>query len=82
MDRDRDDGAPGKRDQAAGPNGLSPEALREAGLRIGLPSLSVSAVAGELGVSRAAIHRHVSGRRGLEDLVGTLNLGSAPGCWP
>jgi AcrR family transcriptional regulator len=52
------------------PDALSTAAVLEAGLRIGLPRLSVSAVAEELGVSRAAVHKYVSGRTGLEELVG------------
>lgn len=50
--------------------GLSEDVLLKVGVEIGLPDLSVSAVAHRLGVSRAAIHRHVSGWRGLEELVG------------
>lgn len=61
-----------------GPGALSREAVLEAGLRLGLPCLSVSAVAGELGVSRAAIHRYVSGRHGLEELVGEHLVSSLP----
>ncbi|SJM65201.1 TetR family transcriptional regulator [Gulosibacter sp. 10] len=40
------------------------------GLGIGLRDLSLNAVASALGVSAAALYRHVDGRWGLEQLVG------------
>ncbi|SJN08920.1 Transcriptional regulator, TetR family [Leucobacter sp. 7(1)] len=46
-----------------------------AGRQIGLRDLSLSAVAGKLGVSTTALYRHVDGRWGLERLIGEDILG-------
>ncbi|QLL06647.1 TetR/AcrR family transcriptional regulator [Mycobacterium vicinigordonae] len=44
--------------------------IERIGLGIGLRDLTVAAVATELGVSPAALYRHVGGKFGLETLVG------------
>ncbi|MBP6683890.1 MAG: TetR family transcriptional regulator [Leucobacter sp.] len=46
------------------------EDIIAAGREVGLRELSMSAVAARLGVSSAALYRHVDGRWGLERLVG------------
>ncbi|MET7394896.1 hypothetical protein ABZS66_15545 [Dactylosporangium sp. NPDC005572] len=46
-----------------------------AGRALGMQALSVKAVAAELGVTAAALYRHVDGRWGLERLVGESILG-------
>ncbi|MGI5183553.1 TetR/AcrR family transcriptional regulator C-terminal domain-containing protein [Dactylosporangium sp. CA-152071] len=45
-----------------------------AGVDIGLPALTVQGVADTLGVSAAAVYRHVAGRSALEGLVGEAIL--------
>ncbi|GAA4915650.1 AcrR family transcriptional regulator [Nonomuraea thailandensis] len=47
----------------------------EAGTRIGLDQLSMQGVADALGVTTAALYRHVTGRSELERLVGEAILG-------
>ncbi|MGW3349991.1 TetR/AcrR family transcriptional regulator [Nonomuraea rubra] len=47
----------------------------EAGTRIGLVQLSMQSVADALGVTTAALYRHVAGRSALERLVGEAILG-------
>lgn len=44
--------------------------IERAGVRLGLRALTVPAVAAELGVTTAALYRHVDGKFGLETLVG------------
>ena len=61
----------------ARPATISVDSITEAALAIGLADLSVSAVAERLGVTRAAVYRHIGGRRELEDLVGEHILGEA-----
>ncbi|MER7274665.1 hypothetical protein ABT369_09430 [Dactylosporangium sp. NPDC000244] len=46
-----------------------------AGRALGMRALSVKAVAAELGVTAAALYRHVDGRWGLERLIGESILG-------
>ncbi|HEY3563214.1 MAG TPA: TetR/AcrR family transcriptional regulator [Kribbella sp.] len=48
--------------------------IEREGLRLGLPSLTVNGVATALGVSPAALYRHVDGKLGLEALVGEAVL--------
>ncbi|MFC4116805.1 TetR/AcrR family transcriptional regulator [Nonomuraea zeae] len=50
------------------------EDVIRAGTRIGLPELTVQAVADALGVTTAAIYRHVPSRSALESLVGEAIL--------
>lgn len=52
------------------PATITTDDIVRAGRRLGMRDLSVSAVAAELGVSGAALYRHVDGRWGLERLVG------------
>ncbi|WP_394619001.1 TetR/AcrR family transcriptional regulator [Lentzea sp. JNUCC 0626] len=49
---------------------ISSDDIVRAGRSLGMNELSVKAVAGELGVTAAALYRHVDGRWGLERLVG------------
>lgn len=44
--------------------------IERVGLRLGLRDLTVPAVAAELGVTAAALYRHVDGKFGLETLIG------------
>jgi AcrR family transcriptional regulator len=49
---------------------VTTERVAEVGRRLGLPGLTVPAVAQELGVSATAVYRHVPNREALEVLVG------------
>ncbi|SHG81696.1 TetR/AcrR family transcriptional regulator [Streptoalloteichus hindustanus] len=53
---------------------VSLDLIVDAGRRIGLPELSVQSVAAALGVSGAAVYRHVPSRLALERLVGEAIL--------
>ncbi|MFB9430567.1 TetR/AcrR family transcriptional regulator [Streptoalloteichus tenebrarius] len=53
---------------------VTPDRIIDAGRRIGLPELSIQGVAAALGVSSAAIYRHVPSRLALERLVGEAIL--------
>jgi AcrR family transcriptional regulator len=48
--------------------------IEREGVRIGLANLTVNGVAGALGVTPAALYRHVDGKLGLESLVGEAVL--------
>lgn len=52
------------------PAGITTDDLVRVGRRLGMRDLSISAVAAELGVSGAALYRHVESRWDLERLVG------------
>jgi AcrR family transcriptional regulator len=52
------------------PARISREAIVAAGVEVGLPELTVRAVAERLGVTAAAIYRHVGSRQELETAVG------------
>lgn len=52
------------------PAQVSLERILEAGVAIGLPALSMTAVADALGVTPQALYRHVADREALEVLVG------------
>lgn len=54
----------------ARPATISVPSIVAAGREIGLADLSLRAVADRLGVTRAALYRHVRGRAELEELVG------------
>ncbi|GAB3931314.1 TetR family transcriptional regulator [Kribbella albertanoniae] len=48
--------------------------IEREGLRLGLADLTVNGVAGALGVTPAALYRHVDGKFGLESVVGEAIL--------
>ena len=48
--------------------------IEREGLRLGLANLTVNGVAGALGVTPAALYRHVDGKFGLETVVGEAVL--------
>ncbi len=48
--------------------------IEREGLRLGLANLTVNGVAGALGVTPAALYRHVDGKFGLESVVGEAVL--------
>ncbi|GAA2464131.1 TetR family transcriptional regulator [Actinocorallia cavernae] len=52
------------------PRQIEPADIVRVGRELGLRNLSLNAVAARLGVSSAALYRHVDGRWGLERLVG------------
>lgn len=52
------------------PRQIAASDVLRAGREIGLQELSLSAVAAQLGITAAALYRHVDGRWGLERLVG------------
>lgn len=57
--------------RAAGrPSQICLEDIERVGAQIGLRDLTVQAVAAELGVTPAALYRHVDGKFGLETVVG------------
>ncbi|WP_019631211.1 TetR/AcrR family transcriptional regulator [Actinomadura atramentaria] len=57
------------------PRVVTVEEIVRAGREVGLADLTVAAVAARLGVSPAALYRHVAGRWELERLVGESVLG-------
>lgn len=57
------------------PNLVTREDIVRAGCELGMNKLRISAVAGALGVSTAALYRHIEGRWELERLVGERLLG-------
>lgn len=62
--------AKGQRRGVGRPAKIHREAILEAGRALGMQALSVKAVAGRLGVTPAALYRHLDGRWELERLVG------------
>ncbi|WP_028244667.1 TetR/AcrR family transcriptional regulator C-terminal domain-containing protein [Pseudoclavibacter soli] len=52
------------------PRRIDTDDIVRAGCEIGLQNLSLNAVAARLGVTAAALYRHIDGRWGLERLVG------------
>lgn len=57
------------------PRQIGVEDIVKVGRELGLPGLSLNTVAARLGVSAAALYRHVNSRLGLEKLVGESLLG-------
>lgn len=57
------------------PRQIEAEDIVRVGRELGLPRLTMNAVAQRLGVSSTALYRHVDGRWGLERLVGESILG-------